>query len=255
MRKNWYVLLLAALWLLCALIPTAIAEDAINVVGNFELSLNEEPSVATDGLEVPSVDDVPELDPEFSIVLEGADDGQQPGADDPLALSLDDGISLPDGIPENREAAQANDGEGGEEFVIVDGVLIEYNGTGGAVTIDLAEAQLDTGLVRLYKWGAAPSWVLRRTGCEKIGTASPPPGLDLQSARETVQKLSLCRGEALIMLSDGVDGEDVLHRLSLTPDAPPGELAADILEKCGRDTEDDITAAVLRLRPVGLSTS
>ena len=136
MRKNWYVLLLAALWLLCALIPTAIAEDAINVVGNFELSLNEEPSVATDGLEVLSVDDVPELDPEFSIVLEGADDGQQSGADDPLALSLDDGISLPDGIPENREAAQANDGESGAGFVIDEyGVLVEYNGPGGAVTI------------------------------------------------------------------------------------------------------------------------
>ena len=75
------------------------------------------------------------LDMRFSIVLEGADDGQQPGADDPLALSLDDGISLPSETTDVMEAAQANDGEGGEEFVIVDGVLIEYNGTGGAVTI------------------------------------------------------------------------------------------------------------------------
>ena len=67
--------------------------------------------------------------------------------------------------------------------------------------------------------------------------------------------LSLCRGEALILLSDGVDGEGVLHRLSVTPDAPPGELAAEILEKGCDRSEDDATAAVVRLRPVNLGTS
>jgi len=77
----------------------------------------------------------------------------------------------------------------------------------------------------------------------------------MEGTRETVDKLSLCRGEPLILLSDGVDGEDVLHRLSLTPDAPPGELAADILEKGCREAQDDATAAVLRLRPVSPGTS
>lgn len=133
--------------------------------------------------------------------------------------------------------------------------LLVLRGSGGAVTVDLAEVRLDTGITVVYKWGAAPSWVLHRSGAEKIGTASPPPGIDLQSARESVEKLSLCRGDPLILLSDGVDGEDVLHRLSVTPDAPPGELAADILEKGCRDAQDDMTAAVIRLRPVNLATS
>ena len=133
--------------------------------------------------------------------------------------------------------------------------ILTLTETGGAVTIDLAQIHLDTGQAELYKWGAAPSWILNRTGPKKIGTAAPPPGLAMEQTQLKAEKLSLCRGEMLIMLSDGVDGEDVLHRLSLTPDAPPGELAANILEKGCPETQDDATAAVLRLKPVSLNTS
>ena len=133
--------------------------------------------------------------------------------------------------------------------------LLALRGAAGAVTLDLAEIRLDTGVVSVYKWGAAPSYLLSRSGSEKIGTASPPPGICVDKTRETVQKLSLCRGEVLILLSDGVDGEGALRQFSLAPDAPPGELAAEILEKGCQDPEDDATAAVIRLRPVSLATS
>ena len=133
--------------------------------------------------------------------------------------------------------------------------LLLLSGAGGAVTVDLAEIRLDTGQASVYKWGAAPSWLLDRKAAKKIGTATAPPGYALEQTLEKAEKLSLCRGEVLILLSDGVDGEGVLHRLSLTPDAPPGELAADILEKGCPDSQDDATAAVLRLRPVSLGSS
>ncbi len=133
--------------------------------------------------------------------------------------------------------------------------LLVLRGTGGAATFDLAELRLDTGTAAIYKWGAAPSWVLTRSGIQKIGTASPPPGFSVQENRMTVEKLSLRRGEVLILLSDGVDGEDALRQISLTPDAPPGELAAKILERGCRNPEDDATAAVIRLRPASLSAS
>ena len=70
-----------------------------------------------------------------------------------------------------------------------------------------------------------------------------------------MEKLSLRRGEVLILLSDGVDGEDALRLSDLTPDAPPGELAAKILERGCGNGEDDATAAVIRLRPTGLAPS
>ena len=133
--------------------------------------------------------------------------------------------------------------------------LLALRGTAGAVTVDLTELQLDSGLACMYKWGAAPSWVLTRGGAQKIGTATPPPGLSAGENRMAAQKLSLRRGEVLIMLSDGVDGEGIQHLLDLSPDAPPGELAAEILEKGCGNAEDDATAAVIRLRPASLPTA
>ena len=132
--------------------------------------------------------------------------------------------------------------------------LSALRGRAGAATVDLAEISLTTGAVTLYKWGAAPSWLLRREGAEKIGTASPPPGLSVAEGRETVDRLSLRRGEALVVCSDGLAAEGVLHGGAVSPEAPPGELAAYLLERCGEGTGDDATCAVVKLHPAPLST-
>ena len=124
-----------------------------------------------------------------------------------------------------------------------------------STTVDLAELRLDTGHVCLYKWGAAPSWVLTRSGAEKIGTASPPPGLSPQRAAGSVEKLSLRRGEVLILLSDGAADPEELQLSDLAPDLPPGELAAKILNGEYGAGEDDATAAVIRLIPLSLAPS
>ena len=132
--------------------------------------------------------------------------------------------------------------------------LTALRGRAGAVTVDLAEIALTTGAVAVYKWGAAPSWVLRRQGAEKIGTAGPPPGISVTEIRETVDRLSLRRGEALILSSDGLDAEGVLRTGEISPEAPPGELAACLLERGGGRGGDDATCAVVRLMPAALST-
>jgi len=123
--------------------------------------------------------------------------------------------------------------------------ILALRGQAGAVTMDLAEVRLDSGRVTLYKWGAAPSWLLKSSGAEKIGTATPPPGICVTDARELVVRLSLRRGEMLILVSDGVEAGECLCRGSFGPVAP-GELAQWLLEEC-RHGEDDATVAVLRL--------
>ena len=127
--------------------------------------------------------------------------------------------------------------------------LCALRGSAAAVTVDLVELQLDTGKVLLYKWGAASSYLFTRTGAEKIGTAGPPPGLFVASARETVERLSLRRGETLVLCSDGVDGEEVLH-CCLDPEEPVGELSARVLKSGTLHSADDATVAVVRLVPV-----
>lgn len=127
-------------------------------------------------------------------------------------------------------------------------------GKAGAVTADLAEISLDTGKTTLYKWGAAPSYLLTPNGAEKIGTAGPPPGLSVADGRETVERLSLRRGETLLLLSDGVGGEDALRGWVYAPDEAPGEMAARILENGEAEKMDDATVAAIRLSDAFLST-
>ena len=127
-------------------------------------------------------------------------------------------------------------------------------GRAGAVTVDLLELRLDSGKASIYKWGAAASYLLRDGTAEKIGTVGPPPGISVTDIRETVDRLSLRRGAALILCSDGVDGEGVLRRRRIVPGEPPGELAAELLEKGTAEGADDATVAVIRLHPTNLST-
>ncbi|MBO5129349.1 MAG: SpoIIE family protein phosphatase [Oscillospiraceae bacterium] len=132
--------------------------------------------------------------------------------------------------------------------------LLVLRGRSASVTMDLAELRLDTGRVWLYKWGAAPSWLVRDGIPEKIGTAGPPPGLSVQDGRESVERLSLGRGEVLILTSDGVDGEAALRHVSDISAVPPGELADRLLELGCGELQDDATVAVVRLHPCALST-
>jgi len=130
--------------------------------------------------------------------------------------------------------------------------LLTLRGRAGAVTLDLAQIRLDCGRVTLYKWGAAPSYILRKKGIEKAGTASAPPGISVKEGREEVIRLSLRRGETLILLSDGIEAGEALCREGLAPELPPGEMAERILG-CASG-EDDATAVVIRLGPVSLGS-
>ena len=121
--------------------------------------------------------------------------------------------------------------------------------------MDLAEISLESGIVHIYKWGAAPSWVLYRQRAEKIGTATPPPGISVESVPMAVEKLSLRRGEVLMLVSDGVDGRLAADMSEFSADGPLGELAVTFLQRCSAGGEDDATVALIRLRPAGLPTS
>jgi len=124
--------------------------------------------------------------------------------------------------------------------------LLTLRGQAGAVTLDLAEAELDTGRVSLYKWGAAPSWLLSHRGMEQLGTATAPPGISIDSGAQTLS-VALRREETLILLSDGATIQEASVRGKLSRDMPPGDIAAAIVKLSQTRGEDDATAAVLRL--------
>ena len=125
----------------------------------------------------------------------------------------------------------------------------------GAVTIDLLELQLETGKATLHKWGAAPSYLVSTAGAEKIGTAGPPPGLSVTDCRETTYRLSLHRGEILVLVSDGVAEADALRCCLERVGLSPGELAVGLLTRAQLGGEDDATVVTVRLGPKGVHPS
>ncbi len=129
--------------------------------------------------------------------------------------------------------------------------LCALRGRAGAVTVDLLEIQLETGKAKLCKWGAVPSYLVSGIGAEKIGTAGPPPGISVTDSRELTYRLSLRRGETLLLVSDGIGEEEALRGcLKMAGEAP--ETIARSLLACGLlSGEDDATVVTVRLGPKG----
>ena len=121
----------------------------------------------------------------------------------------------------------------------------------GIVTVELLELQLDSGRATLYKWGAAPSYLLSGYGAEKIGTAGPPPGLSVTDHREAAHQLSLRRGECLLLVSDGVPQETALRCCLLRGNANPAALAQQLLSYGQPEGEDDATVVTVMLKRSG----
>lgn len=122
-------------------------------------------------------------------------------------------------------------------------------------TADLLELHLDTGRAVLYKWGAAPSYVKHQNYAKKVGTAGPPPGLGIGgTCQAEVIRLSLMRGETVVLVSDGISGEETRQRIAGFADRSPKALANYIIAGAGQEGEDDMTAVAVTLRPLMPST-
>ena len=119
----------------------------------------------------------------------------------------------------------------------------------GAVTVDLAEIQLNSGRVFLYKWGAMPSYLITPAGAEKIGTAGPPPGLSVTDYRESTERLSLRRGQMLVMVSDGIGEAAALRCCVDCAGKSSGEVAVELLTAGELGGQDDATVVTISLDP------
>lgn len=121
-------------------------------------------------------------------------------------------------------------------------------------TVDLLKVDLRTGEGILYKWGAAPSYLRTAAGVKKIGTATPPPGIDAAQTHAPGQyALSLKEGETLVMVSDGAFGTLTEQRLTDVTVGTVRDLAACLITLGEAEPADDRTAVVLRLKPAKAS--
>ena len=130
----------------------------------------------------------------------------------------------------------------------INGLYILRDG-GGFAAIDLLQVSLVTAEGFLHKWGAAPSFLKFGRTVQRLGSALPPPGLGVgKSYGPECLRVSLQRGEALILTSDGVDAELASRYLLGCGELSVRELAAGVVGSSEDAMPDDRTAAVLRLR-------
>lgn len=115
-------------------------------------------------------------------------------------------------------------------------------------TIDLLRIDLCCGDGILYKWGSAPSFWRNCDSVKKIGTASLPPGVGVGGDHAPEQyRLSLKRGEMLVLASDGAVGTETEATICSYCGTSVHELAALLISDA--PTEDDVSAVVISLKP------
>ncbi len=124
---------------------------------------------------------------------------------------------------------------------------------GGFTTVDLLQLDLFTGQAAIYKFGAAPTYIKKREGIQRITGHSLPAGVTAQdSVRPDCTHLRLEPGDCILMVSDGIcgTGEDdwLRSRLAAFDGNSPKELANALITDGPEDgSTDDRTALVVKL--------
>lgn len=122
-----------------------------------------------------------------------------------------------------------------------------------SATVDLMSIDMFTGETRIYKYGAAPSYLKKDSIVKRITGSALPAGLMTPSDRHPgAVKLKLPRGAFAVMVSDGViSGTDDKWLRSLIcgyEGDDPKELSREILERARLEagTGDDMTVLAIR---------
>lgn len=123
--------------------------------------------------------------------------------------------------------------------------------TGGFSTADILEIRLDTGRASLYKWGGAPSYIKRQSMVKRLGTAGPPPGVGIgEEHHPEVIRLSMQRGQTVVLVSDGIDPEEAENRIASCGDMDPKAMVSLLTAGGKHSGEDDCTAVAVCLTPL-----
>lgn len=124
--------------------------------------------------------------------------------------------------------------------------------TGGFTTVDLLQLDLFSGEGELFKLGAAPTYIKKGGGVQRLSGKSLPAGLaEGEAAALDRFSLRLAPGDCVLMISDGVcpGPEDgwLRSRLAQFDGTSPKELARELVTRDLKDATDDRTALVIRV--------
>jgi len=124
---------------------------------------------------------------------------------------------------------------------------------GAFTTVDLLQLDLFTGQAEIYKFGAAPTYIKKREGIQRVTGCSLPAGMSTQGpVRPDCTRLKLEPEDCVLMVSDGICGTDndswLRARLSAFSGNSPKDLARELITDGPENgPTDDRTALVVKV--------
>ena len=117
-----------------------------------------------------------------------------------------------------------------------------------SATVDLLALDMFSGETKLYKYGAAPSYLRRGASVKRVGGATLPVGFAAKGAEKAVTRLSLQAGDTLLMASDGIGDEKLLRQHLASDQDDPQLLARTLLGEAAKTpAQDDMTVIVVKV--------
>ena len=89
-----------------------------------------------------------------------------------------------------------------------------------------------------------------KSGTEKLGGPSVPPGLTVEDCRALTCRVTLRHGQVLLLVSDGLCEETVLRQCREETNTTAHGLARAILQQCQLSGQDDATVVTVQLLPM-----
>ncbi len=138
--------------------------------------------------------------------------------------------------------------------ILSDLMLLRMDEEVGSATVDLLSLNLFTGEARIYKYGAAPSYLRRGAQVRRLSCGTLPVGLGSPGGKSVSVSAKLQPGSMCVLLSDGVtaSGDDRWLRKRIQEFDAAGEPNA--LARCVLDgalemsaAADDMTVIAVRL--------
>lgn len=130
-------------------------------------------------------------------------------------------------------------------------LMLRCQGGAGFTTIDLACMDSASGVVTLYKYGAAPSYLKKSGTVTRLAGSALPAGLESADRDPQPQRLTLSPGHWLVLVSDGVTGDSdewLQDLLAGWDGTSPRQLVSLILREAEDRWHGDDDCAVLALR-------
>ena len=117
-----------------------------------------------------------------------------------------------------------------------------------SATVDLLALDMFSGEAKLYKYGAAPSYLRRGASVKRVGGSALPVGFAAKGAEKAVTRLSLQAGDTLLMASDGAGDEKLLRQHLASGQDDPQLLARTLLGEAAKaPAQDDMTVIVVKV--------